>query len=97
MAACAENIPAQPQALSLAARACGALSVPRKKRGSPLASASSSAAPVGFGLEHRQAVQVRADAAGEQRVAIEQQVLRRDRGRNAGARAAHELDGARAS
>ena len=38
-----ENTPAQPHALSLSFTACGALSVPRKKRGSPLVAAFTSA------------------------------------------------------
>lgn len=44
-----------------------------------------------FALEHGQAVVVRAEAAVEQRVAIQQQVLRRDGGGDARARALHEL------
>ncbi len=48
--------------------------------------------PMRFALQHRQAVQVRADATGEDRVAIQQQVLRRERGGDARARALHELD-----
>jgi hypothetical protein len=51
--------------------------VPRKKRGSPLVAASSKREAVGLALEHGQAVVVRAQAAGEHRVAVEQQVLRR--------------------
>ncbi len=50
MPACAENMPAQPQAASLAARACGALSVPRKSRGLPRAAASSSASAIALPL-----------------------------------------------
>ena len=70
---------------------CGALSVPRNRRGVPPATASSSAARCALGLEHRQAVVVRAHAAGEQRVAVQQQVLRGDGGGDPGARAEHEL------
>ena len=47
MPACAENMPAQPQAFSLVCCACGALSVPRKKRGLPLVAAASSASRSG--------------------------------------------------
>ena len=47
---------------------------------------------VGFALEHRQAVVVRPHAALEQRIAIEQQVLRRDGRGDARAGGAHELD-----
>ena len=44
-------------------------------------------------LEHRQAVVVRPDAALEDRIAIQQQVLRRDRRADAAARALDELHG----
>ena len=44
-------------------------------------------------LEHRQAVMMRPDAAFEHRIAIQQQVLRRDRRGDARARALHELRG----
>ena len=49
-------------------------------------------APIRFGLEQWQAVQVRSQAAGEQCIAVVQQMLRRDGRGDAGARAAHELD-----
>ena len=45
MPAWAEKIPAHPQAASLVSRACGALSVPRKKRASPEAAGRRSAIP----------------------------------------------------
>ena len=48
---------------------------------------------VALALEHRQAVVMRTDAALEERVAIQQQVLRRDRRGDARPRAPHELDG----
>ena len=94
MAACAEKMPAQPQAASFVCRACGALSVPRKKRASSLVAASISALPIALALQHGQAVVVRTDAALEDRVAIQQQVLRRDgRRRRPCARCLHELHG----
>ena len=43
-------------------------------------------AAIRLGLQHRQAVVMRPDAAGKQRVAIHQQMLRRDRRRDSGAR-----------
>ena len=46
-----------------------------------------------FALQHRQAVVVRTDAALEDRIAIQQQVLRRDRRADAAARALDELHG----
>jgi hypothetical protein len=46
---------------------------------------------VRLGLEHRQAVVVRAQAALEQGVAVQEQVLRGDGGGDPGARAEHEL------
>jgi hypothetical protein len=46
--------------------------------------------PIGFSLEHRQAVKMRADAAAEHLVAVVEQVLRRNRRRNALARVLHE-------
>jgi hypothetical protein len=48
---------------------------------------------IGLGLQHRQAVVMRANAACEDRCAIEQQVLRRDGRANPCARTAHELHG----
>ena len=75
------STPAQPQAASLVALACGALSVPRKNRGSPPVAARRSAARCRRALQHRQAVVVRPDAADEQRVAVEHQVLHGDRRR----------------
>ena len=62
---------------------CGALSVPRKKRSLPLVAAATSATAMLFALEHRQAVVVRPDAAGEDRVAVVEQVVRGDRRRRA--------------
>src|SRR3984885_15269360 len=50
------------------------------------------AATIGFGLEQRQAVVVRTQSAGEQRIAVQQQVLRRDGCRDAAACGAHEFD-----
>ncbi len=38
---------------------------------------------------------MRTNAAGKERVAIKEQVMRRDRGRDAGARLVHELNAAR--
>ena len=46
-----------------------------------------------LGLEDRQAVEVRADAAAEDLVAVVEQMLWRDRGANAGAGMADEIDG----
>ena len=47
---------------------------------------------VRLALEDRRAVVVRADATLEQRVAVEQQMMRGDRGRHVGWRLAHEFD-----
>jgi len=47
---------------------------------------------VPLALQHRQAVEVRPDAPREQRVAAEQQMVSRDRRRDARRRRAHELD-----
>ena len=48
---------------------------------------------MGFALQHRRAVVVRPDAALEQRIAIEQQVMRGDGGGHVGRRGADEIDG----
>ncbi len=50
---------------------------------------------VSFALQHGQAVVVRTDAALEDRVAVHQQVLRRDRRGDAGPRGADEFHGCR--
>ena len=84
-AACAVNMPAQPQAFSLVARSCGALSVPRKKRGLPLVAAAEQRLPIALALQYRQAIVMRPDAARKNRIAIVQQMLRRDGRGDAGA------------
>ena len=65
------KMPAQPHAASLAATACGAESVPRKNFASPEVAASRSASRCALALDHRQAVDVRADAAVEHGVAVD--------------------------
>src|SRR3984957_6469223 len=53
--------------------------------------------PILLALQDWQAVVMRTQSAGEERVAVEKQMVRRDRGRNAGAGFLHELNaGARA-
>src|SRR4051794_34175392 len=49
-------------------------------------------ATIGFSLEYGQAIVMRTDAAGEQRIPIHQQVLRSDRRCDTGACLAHELN-----
>ena len=68
-----------------ACAACGALSVPRKNCALPRGRGRDQRAPVLLALEHRQAVVVRPDAAGEDRVAVVEQVVRGDRRRRAAA------------
>src|SRR6202789_1395219 len=53
--------------------------------------------PILFALQDRQAVVMRTQSAREERVAVEEQMMRRDRGRDAGAAVLHKLNsGARA-
>ena len=75
--------PAQPQAASLVSLACGALSVPRKKRGSPPVAAATQREPVPLALDDRQAVVVRPHAADQQVVPVQDQVVDGERGADA--------------
>ena len=85
MPACAEKMPAQPQARFLgAARVRRAVGAEEEARAAAGHGAQQRRA-IGFRLEHRQAVVMRAHAAREQRVAVHQQVLRGDGGGDAGA------------
>jgi hypothetical protein len=61
----------------LQVRGCGALSVPRKNRSLPHVGRLDQRHAVRLALEHRQAVVVRADAAGEDGVAVVEQVSAR--------------------
>ena len=72
--------------------ACGALSVPRKNLGDPDVAALRSASRCVFALGNRQAIGVRPDPADEHGVAVDVQVLRRDRCRDVGPAARHEGD-----
>ena len=72
-------MPAQPQAASLRSTACGALSVPRKNFGEPEVGGAAHRQPVPLALGHRQAISVRAEPAVEHRVAVDDEMVRRDR------------------
>jgi len=74
-------MPAQPQAVSLARRACGALSVRGKTWGCPTPRLDQRLAVL-LAFQNRQAVVVRADATHEKRVAVHEQVVRGDRRRD---------------
>ena len=93
MPACALKMPAHPQAASFEPRACGALSVPRKRRGLPDGYRGGERGTVFLGLENRQAVVMRAQAALEEGVAVHEQVLRCHGRGDAFACAQHELRG----
>ena len=86
-------MPAQPQAVSVAAiarvrRAVGAEEEPGRAGGRRLAQRQ----PVRFALGDRQAIGMWANAADQHGVAVDVQVLRGDRGGDVVARALDELD-----
>ena len=72
-------MPAQPQAHSFSGSTCGAESVPRKKRASPDVAAARNASRWLFALGDRQAVVMRPDAADQDGVAVDDQVMGGDR------------------
>ena len=86
-------MPAQPQADSLVATTCGALSVPRKNFGLPEVAGAAQRQPVLFALSDRQAIEVRADAAFEHGVAVDGEMVRRDGGGDIGRRSFDERHG----
>ncbi len=83
----------QPQALSFACRACGALSVPRKKRASPAAMASIRLRRSGSVFRMGRQYRCGRSPPWKRALAVVEQVLRRDGGGDAGACATNELNG----
>ena len=92
MAAGAEKMPAQPQALSFSVAGWGAESVPRKKPGLARGRGVPQGQAVALALGHRQAVHVGADAAGEHGVAVDHQVVDGDGAGDRAGALTHEID-----
>ena len=76
-------MPAQPQAHSLVSAVCGAVSVPRKKRRIARGRRAPQSETVLLALGDRQAIEVRTDAALEDRIAVVAEMMRRDRAADA--------------
>src|SRR6185437_12561240 len=85
-------MPAQPQSRSLSWTGWGALSVPRKNLALPETAAAQREA-VRLALGHRQAIHVRPEAAGEERIAVDHQMMRGDGGGQVAPGASDEIGG----
>ena len=72
-------MPAQPQAHSLVSAVCGAVSVPRKNCGAARGRRAAQRQTMLLALGDRQAIEVRTDAALEDRIAVVAEMMRRDR------------------
>ena len=72
-------MPAQPQAHSLVSAVCGAVSVPRKNCAAARGRGAPQRQAMLLALGDRQAIEVRTDAALEDRVAVVAEMMRRDR------------------
>src|SRR5262249_33713415 len=65
---------------------------PQKEARVPARDRIEKGAPIGFGLEHRQAIMMWPDTSGKQRVPVHQQVLRSNRRSYARTSVPHELN-----